>query len=443
VNRQAYDGLAPAALAALLLLGSILSSATIVGAAPGSVGDQSRASGLEVSIEPESQEVDMGDSKEFKARAKLNGTEVPAAFSWSVSNLSRARLDSWTGAEVHATGVDRGRVVVRVNASHQGLWAESTAVLLVRGLQELYLEVSPAAVSLSIGEQVTLVANCTDRYRWWVEASYSWEALGDVVEVESAGEHAIVKATAGGYGVVRITGDYEGRQETVNVSVSVQGGPGQVPGPQGFGPELVALVTGLGVGAGALLVLLGTEIGILAGAALVMPLFTRIKRERTLDHFVRGQIFQYVKMNPGASYSTIKRQLGLRNGTLTYHLKMLQLQGFLRAEREGLHCFFFPADMPKPAARTVWLSATQARLAGLLAASPGVTQAELVKISGLKQQVVSYNMLALERAGVVSVKREGRVARYRYVEVAAANGLTGEEPATTEPSPTNAEQSAP
>ncbi|NIP33510.1 MAG: hypothetical protein GWN18_01105, partial [Thermoplasmata archaeon] len=76
---------------------------------------------------------------------------------------------------------------------------------------------------------------------------------------------------------------------------------------------------------GALLVILMTEVGRVALLSLLLvPLYTKIKREKVMDHFVRGRIYEFVCQNPGVNYSAIKEQFKLTNGTVTYHLSMLE-----------------------------------------------------------------------------------------------------------------------
>ena len=50
-----------------------------------------------------------------------------------------------------------------------------------------------------------------------------------------------------------------------------------------------------------------TEVGYLALAfSLASPLFSRLKKEHVLDNFTRGEIFGWVRANPGAHYSAIQ-----------------------------------------------------------------------------------------------------------------------------------------
>ncbi len=54
-----------------------------------------------------------------------------------------------------------------------------------------------------------------------------------------------------------------------------------------------------------------------------------------LDQFVRGQIYGYVRANPGDCYSSIRDSLELSNGVVTYHLGELERRGELESRLWG------------------------------------------------------------------------------------------------------------
>lgn len=163
----------------------------------------------------------------------------------------------------------------------------------------------------------------------------------------------------------------------------------------------------------ALLAAFWSESGRTSFAGLLFPLYTRLKREEVLDHFVRGQIFGAVRTRPGVSFTELRRLLGLSNGSLSYHVRILELQGFLRSYRDGVHRRYVPAGMPDaPQPEGARLSDLQCRLLDELRQNPEVTQRNLAAQVGVTQQCVSYNLLFLRRQGAVDRVREGRSARY-------------------------------
>lgn len=162
-----------------------------------------------------------------------------------------------------------------------------------------------------------------------------------------------------------------------------------------------------------LVALFWSESGQASLASLFFPLYTRLKREHVLDHFVRGQIFGAVRTRPGLTFAELRRLLGLSNGSLSYHLRILELQGFLRSYREGIHRRFVPAGIPfglEPDGTR--LSDLQLRLLEEVQSNPRATQRDLASRTGVTQQSVSYNLLFLRRQGSIDRVREGRRTRY-------------------------------
>jgi len=159
-----------------------------------------------------------------------------------------------------------------------------------------------------------------------------------------------------------------------------------------------------------------TKTGHSALISLAFPLYTRLKREEVLDHFVRGQIFGAIRTRPGTTFTEIRRDLRLSNGSLSYHLRMLEVQGFVRSEREGVHRRFFPAEVSSVEDDGVHLSHLQRQLLDRLRRNPVATQRALAKEIGVTQQCVSYNLLFLRRQGSVDRVVENGRLRYRVLE---------------------------
>jgi DNA-binding transcriptional ArsR family regulator len=78
------------------------------------------------------------------------------------------------------------------------------------------------------------------------------------------------------------------------------------------------------------------------------PLYSRIKKEEVLDHFVRGQIYGFIVSNPGEHYNSIRERLKVTNGTLSYHLRTLEVQGFIKSRKESIYRRFYPVEMKFP-----------------------------------------------------------------------------------------------
>ncbi|HLF07081.1 MAG TPA: carboxypeptidase regulatory-like domain-containing protein, partial [Thermoplasmata archaeon] len=151
------------------------------------------------------------------------------------------------------------------------------------------------------------------------------------------------------------------------------------PGNRNPGSPGILPLIGIGAGVGALFLLFAAVAseGIFFALALLPILFyTRLRREKMLDQFTRGQIFGYIMANPGSSYRSIKRGLGLNNGTLTYHLYTLEREKFLRSRTEGVYKRFYPIDVRIPDDGGEEVTPFQRRLWNLINEEQGISQTE-------------------------------------------------------------------
>ena len=169
------------------------------------------------------------------------------------------------------------------------------------------------------------------------------------------------------------------------------------------------------VGLGALLaaVFLSTEFGRYGVfKVLVFPLYSRLKKEEVLDHFVRGQIYGYIVSHPGQHYNSMRQDLRVTNGTLAHHLRTLEMMGFIKSYRDGVFKRFYPVEVSIPQESGVKLSDLQMRMLDLVRSGSGPTQMEIAERLSVTQQTVSYNLRTLSREGAVRMEKDGRNTRY-------------------------------
>ena len=180
------------------------------------------------------------------------------------------------------------------------------------------------------------------------------------------------------------------------------------------------LICGLPLGALALasaLFVTLTEVGRYGFLSLLVPLYVRLTRSQVLDHFVRGQIYEYIKLNPGDHYSSIRRELSLSNGLLAYHLSVLEKQNFVKSQRDGKLKRFYPVDMTIPRKKGVRLSDLQVKMLRRIDKNPSITQGQLAGLLGVSRQTVNHNIKLMERAGVLESERDGGSLTYRVKSV--------------------------
>jgi len=138
----------------------------------------------------------------------------------------------------------------------------------------------------------------------------------------------------------------------------------------------------------------------------LVPLYTRLRREQILDHETRGMIRGYVLANPGSHFNAIKDSLDLNNGTLAYHLNVLEKEGIIRSVKDGKFRRFFPSEMKIPNNGEL-PTKVQRLILEIVLETPAISQKEISRILGLSQSTVSYHLDRLKELSLVRAERQG------------------------------------
>ena len=183
------------------------------------------------------------------------------------------------------------------------------------------------------------------------------------------------------------------------------------PPPIQIVPQREAATIGLGAILAA--AYLSTEFGKYgAFKALIFPLYSRLKKEEVLDHFVRGQIYGYIVSHPGQHYNSMRQDLKVTNGTLAHHLRTLEMMGFIKSYRDGVFKRFYPVEVSVPQEKGVKLSDLQVSILEMIRPGSGPTQLVIAEQLEVTQQTVSYNLRTLSREGAIRMEKDGRNTRY-------------------------------
>jgi uncharacterized membrane protein/predicted transcriptional regulator len=186
-----------------------------------------------------------------------------------------------------------------------------------------------------------------------------------------------------------------------------------------------------------LIALAFTEIGKLSLISTVfLPLFVKLNPDEVLDQYLRGQIHGYIIANPGEHYNAIKDQLGVTNGALAYHLRVLEKAGLIRAQRDGMYKRFYPMGVKIPKRRR--LSIFQEAVVKAVRDNPEVSQKRVAELLGVSNQVVNYHVKQLEDSGVLKVDRTARASKL-ILGPEAPPGQNGAPPALPAAPPAPAE----
>lgn len=143
-----------------------------------------------------------------------------------------------------------------------------------------------------------------------------------------------------------------------------------------------------------------------------IPLYTKLHKDKILDHFTRGRVYEFIRNNPGVHYSELKRELDLNNGSLTYHLHTLEREALIKAQNIGRYKLFYPTGVKIPKDMEPQISAVRQQILELIKTEPGITQKELgLKMGDKSQRTISYHVKNMEREGILRLERDGRERR--------------------------------
>lgn len=155
----------------------------------------------------------------------------------------------------------------------------------------------------------------------------------------------------------------------------------------------------------------GTETGKYKFFGLLAPLYVKPRKRRSQDTiFTQGKINGYIIANPGDHYNSIKKRLDLPNGTLAYHLKVLERDGKIRSEKDGFLKRFYPTR-GKVTEEVFEFTDVQRNIYNVIRANPGISQKEIITQLNIAQQNLNYHIQLMVNARVIQVVHEGKITR--------------------------------
>jgi DNA-binding MarR family transcriptional regulator len=135
-----------------------------------------------------------------------------------------------------------------------------------------------------------------------------------------------------------------------------------------------------------------------------IPLYSRITNGQVLKQDTRKNIYDYIDSNPGSCFSSIMKDLKLKNGVTSYHLAMLEREGYIKCKYMGLYKRFYvngasTRDFPQ--------SKIRREIIQTIADNPGISQTDIASQLGVSNQVVNYHIGVLKKANFIKIIRDG------------------------------------
>ncbi len=158
-------------------------------------------------------------------------------------------------------------------------------------------------------------------------------------------------------------------------------------------------------------------------SAIAAALFTRISRAAATRQPVRRRILDLMAGRPGWNPTELMQETGLAEGTIRYHLRVLQRHGLVAVEKSAGKLYYFVTEsngMSLPAQALALLQSQQNRLiAKAIYCQPGINQGAIAERLGRSQSQIHARLGRLEKAQLVSRTRQGRCIVYEATPLLA------------------------
>jgi predicted transcriptional regulator len=136
--------------------------------------------------------------------------------------------------------------------------------------------------------------------------------------------------------------------------------------------------------------------------------------EGALGHRSRETIFRYIESQPGVSFATMKRVLGLNESTMRYHLEFLEKKKNIHVKIEKGNRCYFPGGCSKDTARGT-LNMDQKRVLDAIKAKPGISKKELCTVTRKDLKAVSDCIEELKSRKLIWKVKSGRMTGYEII----------------------------
>jgi DNA-binding transcriptional ArsR family regulator len=139
------------------------------------------------------------------------------------------------------------------------------------------------------------------------------------------------------------------------------------------------------------------------------------KRLSLLIHPLRREIYELVCETPGTYFYEIVSELATPQGTLSWHLRMLEKDGLIKSTKFGGKRLYFPKMLRSEQAEKAYLvlkNETAVQIFDEIINNPGSYQSEIAEKIGVHHDTVRHHIERLAKAQLIQIIRDGRTVRY-------------------------------
>ena len=152
---------------------------------------------------------------------------------------------------------------------------------------------------------------------------------------------------------------------------------------------------------------------IIAFLALLLPLYSRLRKDDVLDNYKRGMIHGLILAHPGISFSGMKEALAFSNGSLVYHLSILQEKGQVCCRKSGTLMRYYLDGSPVSHLVRLGLTDFQVEIVRHVLSRGETSKRDLQIAVKSSKQTLHYNLKKLLTDGILVSSFSGGHRTYR------------------------------
>jgi len=144
--------------------------------------------------------------------------------------------------------------------------------------------------------------------------------------------------------------------------------------------------------------------------------YRKITTASVLRNDTRSRIYETIKASPGIYFNEVSQKTGIARSTLRYHLVLLKMTGKITAFKAGTDVRYFENSGKfseiEQNVLTFLHNGRERLICEYLIRNPATTRGDLEKVLGISGAAVTWHTNRLRDAGVLTVTKTGKLARY-------------------------------
>lgn len=132
----------------------------------------------------------------------------------------------------------------------------------------------------------------------------------------------------------------------------------------------------------------------------------------------RQRILRAIERSPGLHFRELQRRLATGTGILDYHLRRLEKQGLVKAEKKRGNRRFFPVGFSEADREVLSLlrAHTCRHLLLALLEHPGLSHRDLTRRLELSPSSITWSLQRLDAHGLLRIEERGREKHYALAD---------------------------